>query len=547
MLMKKTVFFLSVLLLAASCISKKSDFETAVRSININDLRNHVAELGSDRFMGRKPFTEGEKISVNYLAGQLNLMGYEPAFDGSYFQKVPMVEISSAVSDIVISQSSKVLFRFSTPDEAAVVSPAEKEDVEIRDLDMVFAGFGIVAPEYGWNDYAGLDVNGKVVVVLINDPGLYTGDKSLFRGREMTYYGRWTYKYDEAARQGAAGIMIIHETEGAGYQYTIPRKSSITPRLYMSNKDGNQQRCLFTGWFSEEAAEKLFGKAGINVDTLRKASCVRGSKGFQMGNKISIDIKNTLKYDESVNVAGILKGSKKPDECIVYTAHWDHFGIGEKENGDSIYNGAVDNGTSMAWALSIGKAFSQLKNKPEKSVMLLFPTAEEQGLLGAIYYTDNPVIPVEKTVACFNNDGLLPIGRMKDLTITGYGHSTLDSLAQIAAGDQERYITPDPDAYTGMYFRSDHFAFVMKGVPSLYAQGSTESREHGKEWAAAQKKDYIDNHYHRPSDNYYPESYNFDGIAEDAAVAFRIGYDLVFSDYYPKWREDSEFKKLRTR
>ena len=545
--MKKISALLIILLFAASCINRKNDLETALRSMSTVDLRNYAAELGSDRFLGRAPFTEGEKISVNYLAGQLEQIGFEPAFDGSWFQKVPMVEINSSIEEIVISVPSGKTLRFNSPDEAAVVSPAEKEEVTVSNMEMVFAGFGIVAPEYGWNDYAGLDVKGKVVVVMINDPGLYTADNNLFRGREMTYYGRWTYKYDEAARQGAAGILIIHETEGAGYQFTIPRKSSITPRLYMRSNEEKKERCLFTGWLSAEASDKLFGTLGMRVEDLRREACVRDFRGFPMGTAISLNISNKLRYDESANVAGIIKGSKKPDECVIYTAHWDHFGIGEKENGDSIYNGAVDNGTSMAWALTIGKAFSMLKFKPEKSIILLFPTAEEQGLLGAFYYTAHPVIPMEKTVACFNNDGLLPIGRMKDLTITGYGHSSLDSLAQIAASEQDRYTTPDPDSHTGMYFRSDHFAFVLKGVPSLYAQGSTESREQGKEWAAAEKKDYITNKYHRPSDNYYPDIWNFDGIAEDAELAFRIGYDLVNSDYYPQWRANSEFKKLRSR
>ncbi len=545
--MKKISFLLIILLAASACTSRKSDFSNAVKGITVSDLDKHVSELGSDRFMGRAPFTEGEDISVNYLADRLMEIGFEPAFGGSYFQKVPMVEIKSSINDIAITKSSKRLFTFSTPDEAAVVSPMEIEQVAVRNMPMIFAGFGIVAPEYGRDDYAGLDVKDKVVVVLINDPGLYTGDKKLFRGREMTYYGRWTYKYDEAARQGAAGILIIHETEGAGYGYTIPRKSSILPRLYMRSSDGSEPRCLFTGWLSAGAADELFRNLEYDVAKLRKEACRSDFRGFPLGTEITLDIRNELNYDESLNVAGILKGAEKPEECIVYTAHWDHLGVGEKENGDSIYNGAIDNGSSMAWALSIGKAFTQLKYKPGKSIIILFPTAEEQGLLGTIYYTNHPVISMDKTVACFNNDALLPIGRMKDVTITGFGQSDLDSLTVIAAAEQDRYITPDPDAHTGMYFRSDHFAFVMKGVPSLYAQGSTESREHGKDWAAAQKKDYIENRYHRPADNYYPETFNFEGIAEDAALAFSIGYELVNSDFYPMWKTDSEFIKLRSR
>ncbi len=544
----KNYFLISLILFTVTgCSDSRTDYNNALESISIKDLEGFVSELGSDRFMGRKPFTEGETITVNYLADQLRLIGFEPAFNGSYFQEVPMVEISSSVDKVIIKRSSDTLFSFRTPDEAAIISPHIAKAMFIVNGPLIFAGFGIVAPEYGWNDYAGLDVKGKVVIVMINDPGLYTGDSSLFKGREMTYYGRWTYKYEEAARQGATGIIIIHEPEGAGYPYTIPRKSSISPRLYLRDDSKDEPDCQYTGWFSSEAADQLFGSCGLNVDSLRLAACKRGFTGFPLDLTIDLSCKNDIRFSESSNVAGIIKGTEEPDECIIYTAHWDHFGIGEKENGDSIYNGAVDNGTSMAWELVIGKAFSALKHKPRRSIILLFPTAEEQGLIGSIYYTDHPVVPLEKTVACINNDGLLPLGRMKDVTITGYGQSDLDSLVRIAAAEQDRYVTGDPESHTGMYFRSDHFSFAAKGVPSLYAKGNTESREYGKEWATQKRKEYIENIYHRPSDNYVPENFNFEGIAEDAALAFRIGYELSDSEYYPAWKSGSEFKHLRNK
>ena len=541
--MKNFVFILVLAFVLTNCTSKKNDFNNAVRSISTEDLDNYVAELGSDKFMGRQPFTEGETITVNYLAEQLKLIGFAPAFDGSYFQYVPMVEISSDVAEIAVKSSDGMISRLNTPDDAAIISPQIMEEILINDSEIVFAGFGIVAPEYGWNDYAGLDVKGKTVVVLINDPGLYTGDTLLFKGREMTYYGRWTYKYEEAARQGAAGVIIIHETEGAGYPYTIPRKSSISSHFYLENADSNRSMCQFTGWFTANTADKLFRECGYEVDKLRKDACRKEFSGFPMDFRISLKIQNSIVYNKSPNVAGILRGSENPDEAIIYTAHWDHFGIGEKENGDSIYNGAVDNGTSMAWALSTGKAFSSLKNRTGRSIIILFPTAEEQGLLGSSYYTEYPVVPIEKTVTCINNDALLPIGRMKDVMITGYGQSDLDSLTRIAAAVQDRYVARDPDAHTGMYFRSDQFSFVLKGVPSLYARGSVESRELGKEWAALQSRDYIENRYHRPSDNYDPDTFNFEGIAEDAALAFMIGYEIANSDYYPRWSQASEFRE----
>jgi Zn-dependent M28 family amino/carboxypeptidase len=538
---------LAILLIALSitgCISKSTDYDNALSTINITDLQSYVSALGADSFLGRKPFTPGETITVNYLAEQLKKIGYEPAFNGSYFQEVPMVEITSVASEVTI-RGGKDLFKLDTPDEAAIISPQVTKRIDIENSEMIFAGFGIIAPEYGWNDYEGFDVKGKTVVVLINDPGLYSGDSTLFKGREMTYYGRWTYKYEEAARQGATGIIIIHETEGAGYQYTIPRKSALSPKLYMQQADSNSSMCAFTGWFSAASADNIFASIGLRVNELRLEACKKDYKGFPMNMEISLSLNNEIKYNKSINVAGILRGSKRPDECIVYTAHWDHFGIGEKENGDTIYNGAVDNGTSMAWEFEIGEAFSKLKTGPERSILLLFPTAEEQGLYGSLFYTENPVFLMEKTVACINNDLMLPIGRMKDVMITGFGQSELDDIVAKAASEQDRYVVKDPNSHTGMYFRSDHFAFARKGVPSLFARGNIESREFGKEWTAQQEKDYIDNKYHRPSDNYNEAEWDLEGIAEDAKLSFMIGYELANMESFPAWKSGSEFRNLR--
>ena len=527
----------------SSC--KDIDLRKGEKSITADDMENYVSKLGSDEFMGRKPFTPGEKITIGYLAEQLKRIGFGPAFNGSYFQSVPMVEIGSAVRGPVTIKSVKDVFSFIAPDDIAVTSPRHAEEVTINSSEMVFAGFGIVAPEYNRNDYNGLDVRGKTVVVMINDPGLYTGDTTYFKGREMTYYGRWTYKFEEAARQGARGILIIHEDEGSGYKFTIQRKSSISPRLYMQTADSNKTLCEFTGWLSAGSADSLFQKSGFKVSDLRMSSCRKDFRGFDMNSVISLTIHNKIRYNTSTNVAGLLRGTTRGDECIVYTAHWDHFGIGEKENGDSIYNGAVDNGTSMAWALEIGEAFSGLKNSPERSVLILFPTAEEQGLLGSTYYTENPVFPMAKTVACFNNDLMLPLGRMKDIMITGYGQSDLDEMIIEGADRQERYVIGDPNSHTGMYFRSDHFPFAKKGVPSAFVRGNVESREHGTEWTDKMEKDYIDNKYHRPADNYEPDKWDLHGVAEDARLGFFVGYLLVTSDYFPGWKAGSEFKNLR--
>jgi len=332
--MKKFTPYLLVLLIINACNSGNYDFENAIKSINTNDLEEYVSVVGSDRFMGRAPFTEGETLTTEYLSGRLEAIGFEPVFNGSYFQEVPLSEINSSINSVTITKSSKEIFSFNVPDKVTVISPQLKETVEIVNSKMIFAGFGIVAPEYGWDDYAGLDVKGKTVVVLVNDPGLYTGDTLLFKGREMTYYGRWTYKYEEAARQGAAGILIIHETEGAGYGYNVPRKSAMTPNFYLQSADSNRSLCQFTGWFSAVAADALFEYCGYNVSRLRMDACNSEFTGFDLKTNISMTIHNSIRYNKSLNIAGILRGSENPDECIVYSAHWDHLGVGEAENGD---------------------------------------------------------------------------------------------------------------------------------------------------------------------------------------------------------------------
>ncbi len=534
---------ITVLLLVGSC-SGEDTLRRAAATITADELRDYTSTLGADSFMGRKPFTPGETITIEYLSGELEKIGFRPAFGESWFQEVPMVEITTRVEGKVQITAGKERLELTAPDDIAIESPSDKQIVVLDDIPMVFCGFGIVAPEYGWNDYANIDVKGKCAVVLVNDPGLYTGDTTLFKGRQMTYYGRWTYKYDEAARQGATAILIIHETVGAGYDYSIPRKSSISPGLYMEQNEGDIPPCAVTGWFSAEAASRIFATRGLDVETLRRDACRADYKGFELGASISMKLTNSHISNSSVNVAGILPGSLHPEECVVVTAHWDHFGIGEAENGDSIYNGAVDNGTSMAWAFEIGEAFASVKQRPERSVILLFPTAEEQGLLGSTWFAANPPVKPENIIACFNNDLLLPIGRMRDIMVTGYGQSELDDMLAEVATAQDRYILPDPNPETGMYFRSDHFPFARIGVPSLFARGNCDSREQGKEWAAEKEKEYITLMYHKPADNYYPEM-NFEGIEEDARAIFEVAWKIVNSDIRPEWKPGSEFANIR--
>lgn len=542
--MKKIILPVAIIAMVVASCAGDNQLKKASETITPAELREYTRILSADSMMGRKPFTPGETITINYLAGELEKIGFAPAFGDSWFQEVPMVEITTKVQGPVVITAAGRKQKLSAPDDIALKSPSMKEYVELVDIPMVFCGFGIVAPEYGWNDFSAVDVRGKCAVVLVNDPGLYTGDSTLFKGRAMTYYGRWTYKYEEAARQGATAVLIIHETVGAGYDYSIPRKSSISPGLYQEPVAGNPEPCPVTGWLSAGAASDLFGAMGHDVEKLRSDACIKGFSGFEMGASITLRLTNSHIRNSSMNVAGILRGKTRPEEAIVISAHWDHFGIGEKENGDSIYNGAVDNSTSMAWALEIGEAFSSMKKRPERSVILFFPTAEEQGLLGSSWFVANPPVRQENLIACFNNDLLLPLGKMKDIMVTGYGQSELDDLLADAALKQERYILPDPNPESGMYFRSDHFPFARAGVPALFARGNCDSREYGREWAAAQEKDYIRNRYHKPADNYYPEM-NFDGIAEDARAILDVAFTIVTSDIRPQWKHGSEFANIR--
>ena len=511
--MKISALPLLFVILLSSCSQQR------IEPVNTDNLKRIVREISDDAFMGRKPFTQGEKLSVEYLAKELQAIGFEPAFNGSYYQEVPMIQITSKVTGEATLKFKDGITRLNAPDQIAVNSPQPKEKVSIDKSELVFCGFGIVAPEYNWNDFKDVDLKGKTAVVLINDPGLYSEDKTIFKGNEMTYYGRWTYKYEQAAKLGATGVLIIHDQKGAGYGFNVPRSSSISSKLFIDNEDVNNNS-LFTGWLTAEVASELFLRTGLNLDDLKKSALTRDFMPVKLDVSISLSFINKIERAASKNVAGILRGSKIPDEAVVMTAHWDHFGVGEKQDGDSIYNGAVDNGTTMAWALEAGRIISKMKKRADRSLILLFPTAEEQGLTGSYYYVANPVIPMDKTIACLNNDMLVPKGRMRDVTMIGYGYSTLDSLYERLASAQDRYLMPDPDSHTGLFFRSDHHPFFKAGVPSIWAMGCFDSREKGKEWARERWDHFIKNVYHRPADNYDPE-WDWSGVVEDTELAVK--------------------------
>ncbi|TDE11671.1 M28 family metallopeptidase [Dyadobacter psychrotolerans] len=526
-------------LLFAGCSdqSKKQDDSL----ITGEEFTKHIAVLASDSLEGRKPFSTGEEKTINYLKTEFEKMGLLPGNGDSYFQKVPMVDIMSKPAGQLIFKNAKGSISLNYLDDFVAATRRVREQVSVQNSEMIFAGYGIVAPEYGWNDYDGLDVKGKTVVVLVNDPGF--SDSTLFKGKTMTYYGRWTYKFEEAARQGATGVIIIHDTKPASYGWAVVRSGWSKSKLYLQAEDDNMSRAVMEGWITMESAKKLFTLAGVS-DTLLAAAGKKGFRPVPLHVNSSITLNNTIKKSESNNVLALLPGTGKKDEYIIYSAHWDHFGKGEPIDGDSIYNGAADNASGTAALLELAHAFTQTKTKPSRSVVFLSVTAEEQGLLGSDYYASHPVYPVNKTVADINMDVLQPFGRMKDIIIVGKGQSELDEYAEQAAAEQGRTTRGEPDPSGGWYFRSDHFNFAKVGIPSMYIENGSVSVEHGEEWGEAQKKEYNDKRYHAPTDE-YSSDWDLSGIVEDIRLLFDVGYRLSNETTFPGWKAGSEFKAIR--
>ena len=537
---------LITLVLIAGCSPEKEENRlnsVPNKAITGADLREHISVLASDEFGGRMPFTEGEKKTIEYLENVFNTFGLEPGNGNSYFQAVPLVEIDALPQKIMSIAGKGETLDLNYREDFVALTRRVTDRVEVESSELVFCGFGIVAPEYGWNDYEGIDMAGKTAVVLVNDPGFGTTDSTLFKGNTMTYYGRWTYKYEEAARQGAEGVIIIHNTAPAGYAWNVVQSSWTGKALYLKSEDGNQSRCAFEGWVSQAMARQIMQLAGIEnyLGQARKSDF----QPIPMGLSVSLSMDIAYQEATSQNVIAKRTGSKRPDEYIIYSAHWDHIGIGKPVDGDSIYNGALDNASGTAAMLEIADAFSQLEEAPERTVIFLAVTAEEQGLLGSAYYAENPIYPVSRTVANINMDGIHFRGAMKDLTIVGYGQSELDEYAEEAAQEQERYVMPDPNAEKGYFFRSDHFNFAKVGIPALYASGEYEQAEKGVEWTQAKMDEWTQRDYHQPSDEYVESEWNMAGMVQDAQLLFKIGYQLSNEKTFPEWKEGSEFKSIR--
>ncbi|MEE9372694.1 MAG: M28 family metallopeptidase [Saprospiraceae bacterium] len=537
----KNLFCVLVLIQILSCTPS----EMTLPNIDISSIEKHMSVLSSDDFLGRMPCTDGETKTVAYLTKTLKEIGISPGNGDSYIQDVPLLDINTSMdSDLVIETKSQKISLHSGKD--FVINTERKIDaLSLNNSELVFCGYGIVAPERGWNDYEGMDMKGKTAVVLVNDPGYGGDDADFFKGDIMTYYGRWTYKYDEADRQGADGLLIIHETSSAGYPWFVVQSSWTGSQQGLAGMDRTND-CGIKGWVSLDAAKKIMEASGQNLSDLIKKARTPGFKPIPLTATASASITSKNVECTSKNVIGIIEGSTYPDEYVLYTAHWDHIGVGKVVNGDSIYNGALDNASGTATVLAIAESFAISKKKPKRSVIFLFVTAEEQGLLGSEYYSENPIYPLAQTVANLNMDGVNPAGLMNDFTIVGMGHSDMDEISADAAKKQGRYVINEQEPEKGFFFRSDQFNFAKKGVPVLFGEGGYDHREKGKEYAKKFKETYTAERYHAPADEFDPEEWNFEGMLQDGALYQDIGLRLANSQEWPQWKEESEFRRPKT-
>tara|TARA_R110000868_G_scaffold2384_7_gene17734 strand:- start:13338 stop:15029 length:1692 start_codon:yes stop_codon:yes gene_type:complete len=509
------------------------------------DMRYRIATLADDRFEGRAPATPGGQAASRWVADEMARIGLEPGFNGSYFQPVSLLEITldSAQSDFDVYFDGEPL-DLAMGDDIVYWTKLNEPEVTIPSNDLVFVGYGVVAPEYGWNDYEGLDVRGKTVVMLVNDPGFAEPDSGLFNGRAMTYYGRWTYKYEEAARQGAAAVILIHQTAPASYGWNVVSGSWSGSQLSLAREPGTGTFAGVESWVSEDVGRHLFQLAGLDFNALTAAAAQPGFEPVAMTGLTSAGtLHNTTRTIDSRNVVGMVRGTERPDEFMLYTGHWDHLGTREVPAGeDGIFNGAVDNATGTAAILEIGEAFAA--NPPERSVMIIAVTAEESGLLGSAYYGEHPIVPYQQTVAGINIDAIGPLGRTRDVVVVGYGASELEDILREEAALQDRVIAPDPNPEAGSFYRSDHISIAKHGVPMLYADGGVDLREGGVEAGEAAMEDYTVNHYHAPSDEYSAD-WPMDGMIENVTLLYNTGERIANSDAWPNWYEGNEFRAMR--
>lgn len=525
--------------------STVNPIQTALNAMSVDTYTEHVKTLASDEFGGRAPGTPGEELTVNYLVSAFKALGLSPANGDSYTQQVPLTSVEVVNQPkLVFTDKQGQQTSLNYVDEQVIWTRKQMESAAIENSELVFVGYGINAPERAWNDYKDIDVTGKTVVMLINDPGYATQDSDLFNGNAMTYYGRWDYKFDQAAKQGAAGAIMIHDTKPAAYGWSTVSSSWTGPQFDMVRENKGVDLSNVEGWITKAQAQTLFANAGLNLEEMYKAAQTPGFKAVEMPITVSANIETKIANINSRNVAAMVKGSEASDEVFIYMAHWDHIGTDPTIEGDGIYNGALDNATGTAGLIELAKAYAALPESPKRSVMFLAVTAEEQGLLGSAYYAANPLVPLEKTIAGLNMDGLNNFGRTKDVSVIGYGMSEIEDYFAKRVTEQERELKGDDNAEKGYFYRSDHFELAKMGVPMLYPNSGNHHREHGLAYGEAKANEYLTQHYHGPSDEYDP-SWVMDGAIEDLQLYFLTGLDIVESGQWPNWREGTEFKAAR--
>ena len=528
-----------------------ADIEPALASITADDLLRHIGVLASDEFEGRAPGTRGEDLTVEYLTEQFRAMGLQPGNpDGTYIQQVPLVGIESEATATIDAGQQEFTLRF--PEDYVAVSRRETPQIDVENSEVVFVGYGVVAPEYGWDDFKDVDVRGKTVVMLINDPAIPDPndpaalDSAMFNGRAMTYYGRWTYKYEIASEKGAAAALIVHETGPAGYPWEVVTGSWGPEQFDIQTPNQNRDRVAVEAWISQEMAERLFAATGHSFEELKQAALRKDFQPVPLGATANFQVNNTVRRINSRNVVAKLEGADpaRRDEYVVYSAHWDHLGRDTTLEGDQIFNGALDNASGTAALLEIAEAYTRLPQPPERSLLFLAVTAEEKGLLGAKFYAENPLYPLERTVANINMDGVNQWGRTEDLVVIGYGNSTLDDVLHEQATAEGRRLAPDPEPEKGFFYRSDHFEFAKQGVPALYVDAGTEFIGKPAGYGQQKREEYTANDYHKPSDEVKPD-WDLSGAVADTELLFRVGYQVAEAQRWPEWKPGTEFKARR--
>ncbi|MDQ1589657.1 MAG: hypothetical protein QOG71_284 [Pyrinomonadaceae bacterium] len=536
---------------AAATTANTADIKPALDSINADDIMRHTKTLSSDEYEGRGPGTKGEELSVKYLTEQYQRLGLKPGNpDGTYVQKVPLVGFTGEPRASFTANGKTIDLKF--PTDYVAVSRRFVPESKVENSDVVFVGYGVVAPEYGWDDYKGVDVKGKTIVMLINDPAVPDAgdasklDEKMFKGNALTYYGRWTYKYEIARDKGAAAAIIVHETAPAGYPYEVVSGSWSRENFDIQTPNKNMDRAAVEGWITLDRAKELMSAAGQDFDALKKSAVTKEFKPVTLNAKANIEVKNTLREIDSSNVVAKLEGSDAAlkNEYVIYSAHWDHLGRDPKLPGDQIFNGALDNASGTAAMLEIAEAFTKMTPAPKRSIIFLSVTGEEKGLLGAKHYATNPLYPANKTLANINIDGVNQWGRTKDITMVGDDNSTLIDLLREVAGTQGRTIKPDPEPEKGFYYRSDHFEFAKVGVPALYTDAGVDYVGKDAAYSKQKRDEYTDKDYHKPSDEIKPD-WELSGAVEDAQLLTMIGYRVAQGDKYPEWKAGSEFKAKR--